>query len=111
VRRRPIETQRDGGGGGGGGVAMQTESDILGEINEQIFLHSKSSSIYSEERKNEVEQYLQKTPAATTNVNKGHRRLLNLSMQGSMIGNMLVKHANERLNESHIETEEDQMSI
>ncbi len=48
LRRRMIETQRDGG------VAMQTESDILGEINEHIFLHSKSS-IYSEERKNEVE--------------------------------------------------------
>lgn len=54
---------------------------------------------------------MQKTPASTTNVNKGQRRLLNLSMQGSMIENMLVKHANERLNESLIETEEDQISI
>ena len=30
-----------------------------------------------------------------------------MSMQGSMIGNMLVKHANDRLNETYLETEED----
>jgi hypothetical protein len=41
-RRKLIETCRDN-------IVMHTESDILPDNNERIFLHSKSSSIYSEE--------------------------------------------------------------
>ncbi len=34
-----------------------------------------------------------------------------MSLHGSMIGNMLIKHANDKINASYLETEEEQPSM
>ena len=34
-----------------------------------------------------------------------------MSIHGSMIGNMLIKHASDKINASYLETEDDQASV